>query len=270
MEYKELCCFDHSAYTGLPDSEPCPVSLPVPEIISQLDAFYQSGREAEALRFLSDWLGKARACGDWRAELSILSELLGQARRCADEALGLRTADEALSLIRLHRMGETVSGATVMLNAATTLKCFGRAAESIPIFTHVCRVYAARLDPMDYRFGGLYNNMALSYADTGDREMAEKYFLLAMHIIESCPHPENDLAVTLCNLAELYAAEDMEDPRIASCLDKAWDYLNAPTLPRDAYHAFTASKCAPCFGYFGYFLYARELSERAEKIYAGG
>lgn len=269
MEYKEFCCFDHSAYTGLPDSEPCPVSLPVPEIIAQLDAFYQSGREAEAQGFLSDWLKKARDCGDWRAELSILSELLGQARRSADEALGLGAANDALSLIRIHRMGETVSGATVMLNAATTLKCFGRAAESIPIFTHVCRVYAGRLDPMDYRFGGLYNNMALSYADVGDTETAEKYFLLAMRIIEKCTHPENDLAVTLCNMAETYAADDAEDPRIERCLDSAWEYLNAPALPRDAYHAFTASKCAPCFRYFGYFLYAKELTERAEKIYAG-
>lgn len=268
MEYKEFCCFDHSAYTGAPDADPCPVSLPVPEIIAELDALYAAGREGEAQDFLCAWLSKARACGDWRAELSVLSELLGQARRSADEALGLRAADEALALIRAHRLGETVSGATVMLNAATTLKCFGRAKESIPIFRHVSRIYADRLDPMDYRFGGLYNNMALSYGDVGDVASAEKYFLLAMHIIEKTKNPENDLAVTLCNMAELYASVSPEDERIELCLDQAWAYLNAPSLPRDGYHAFTISKCAPCFDYFGFFLYAKTLRERAAQIYA--
>ncbi len=121
---------------------------------------------------------------------------------------------------------------------------------------------------MDYRFGGLYNNMALSCADVGDVESAEKYFLLAMRIIEKTKDPENDLAVTLCNMAELYASVSPEDARIERCLDKAWEYLNAPSLPRDGYHAFTISKCAPCFDYFGFFLYAKTLRERAAKIYA--
>ena len=52
-------------------------------------------------------------------------------------------------------------------------------------------------------------------------------------------------------------------------MERAWDYLNAPGLPRNGYHAFTISKCGPSFDYFGYFLYSKELKERAERIYAG-
>lgn len=163
----------------------------------------------------------------------------------------------------------TVSGATVMLNAATTLKCFGRAAESVPVFEHVCRVYAAKLSPEDYRFGGLYNNMALSYADMGDYDKAERHFKLAMSVIKRCENPDNELAVTLCNMAEMYYKIDHEDARIEQCMENAWAHLNAPDLPRDGYHAFTISKCAPSFDYFGYFLYAKQLKERAAKIYAG-
>lgn len=268
-DYTEpACCFDASAYTGTPDGEPCANALYVPEIIRGLDALYENGREADAESYLEAWLSRARAAGDWRAELSVLSELLGQYRRSGNEERGIEAVNAALELIREHRMGQTVSGATVMLNAATTMKCFGRAAESIPIFEQVSRVYSNTLDAADYRFAGLYNNMALSFEDAGEYERAEKYFTLALRFLENCGAPKNELAVTLCNMAELYGKQDMEDARIEKCLDGAWEYLNDPELKRDGYHAFTISKCAPCFDYFGFFLYAKELRERAEKIYA--
>ena len=270
MDHNEFCCiFDASRYTGTPDAHPCPQALDVPGVIRALDALYAEGREAEAERFLETKLAEARAGGDWRAELSMLSELLGQYRRSMDGEKGLRTVNEALALIREHRMGQTVSAATVMLNAATTLKCFGRAKESLPIFTHVARVYADHLDPTDYRFAGLYNNMALSYEDAGDPASAERFFRLALKIIETTEHPGNDSAVTWCNMAEMYARQDPEDPRIDTCMEQAWACLSDPTLPHDGYHTFTVSKCVPTFDYFGYFLYAKKLRERMEKIHAG-
>ena len=269
-DYTESCCpFDSSMYTGLPDTAPCPVSLPVRDVIEELDRLYEQGREDEAQGYLESWQEKAAQSGDWRAELSFTSELLGQYRRSGDGEKGLAAVDRALRLIRERRMGQTLSGATVLLNAATTLKCFGRAAESLPVFRHVSRVYADRLDPGDYRFAGLYNNMALSCADVEDYEGAERYFKLALKIMEGCENPGNDMAVSCCNMAEMYAKQDMEDERIEQCMERAWELLNDDKLPQDGYHAFTISKCAPTFDYFGYFLYAKELKERAEKIYAG-
>jgi hypothetical protein len=111
--------------------------------------------------------------------------------------------------------------------------------------------------------------MALSYADVGDIPAAERYFKLALKLIAALPQSHNDMAVTYCNMAEMYAKLDLEDERIYDCMEKAWDCLNWPELVRDGYHAFTISKCAPSFDYFGYFLYAKELKERAESIYAG-
>ena len=144
MDHNEFCCiFDASQYTGVPDGHACSQVINVPETIRALDALYAEGREAEAESFLEGKLSAARRGGDWRAELSMLSELLGQYRRSMNEEKGLRTVNEALALIREHRMGQTVSAATVMLNAATTLKCFHHAEESIPIFTHVARVSRA-------------------------------------------------------------------------------------------------------------------------------
>ena len=270
MDYMEpCCCFDSSLYTGLPDAEPCRQSIDVPAAIAELDGLYNSGREAEAGAYLERRRDEARAMGDWRGELSMLSELLGHHRRDGDRDKGIAAVNDALDLIRIHRMGNTVSGATVLLNAATTMKCFGRAKESLPIFQHVSRVYSNNLDPTDYRFAGLYNNMALSYEDAEDYDRAEQCFRMALRVIARCPRPDNEMAVTWCNLAELYDRQDPEDPRCSECMEKAWEHLNAPDLPWDGYHAFTISKCAPSFDHFGYFLYSIALKERAERIYAG-
>ncbi len=262
-----ICPFDASAYTGVPDSEPTCARLDVPALIRQLDGLYNGGREAEAGAFLYRQRARAAELGDWRTELSLLSELLGYHRRDKDEERALAAIRDALDMIRAHRLGGTVSGATVMLNAATTLKCFGRARESLPYFEHAARVYAEHLDPTDYRYAGLYNNMALSYEDLGEYPRAEQYFSLALRTISRCEAPDNEMAVTFCNLAELYDRQDPEDARIGECMEKAWEHLNAPGLPRDGYHAFTLSKCIPSFDYFGFFLYAKELRERMAAIH---
>ena len=264
-----VCCFDAREYTGVPDTRPCPRALDVPQVIQELDALYEQGRDSQAERFLEAQREKASLAGDWRGELSMLSELMGQYCRSKNKEKGLKSVEDGLRLIREHNMGQTLSGATVMLNAATTMKCFGQAESSIPVFSHVCRVYAQSLDPMDYRFAGLYNNMALSCADAGRYEEAERYYQLAMKIMSKLPAGENEIAVTLCNLAELYDRQDHEDMRIGQCMERAWEVLNTPGLPRDGYHAFNIAKCAPSFDYFGYFLWAKELKERAEKIYGG-
>ncbi len=270
MDYQEpACCFDSSLYRGQPDAEPCRDPIDVPAVIGELDRLYNAGREGEALALLERWRDEARARGDWRGQLSILSELLGYHRRDGDREKAMDAVNTALDLIRIHRMGSTVSGATVLINAATTLKAFGRAEDSLPIFEHAARIYGDNLDPSDYRFGGLFNNMALSYEDLGQYARAEDCFRRALRVIALCRDPDNELAVTWCNLAELYDRQDPEDSRIGTCMEKAWEHLNAPELPRNGYHAFTISKCAPSFDYFGYFLYAKELKERAEAIYAG-
>ncbi len=263
------CCFDSSLYIGTPDNAVTAKAFDVPTIIKELDGLYNGGRESEAENFICRHRDMAREIGDWRAELSMVSELMGHYRRDRNEKAGIEAVNRGLSIIREHSLGSTVSGATVMLNAATTLKCFGRAEESVKIFGHAARVYSDNLDPMDYRFAGLYNNMALSYADVENYEQAELYFKRAIKVMEHCSEPGNEIAVTLCNMAEMYNKIEQGNPKTDRCLEEAWKLLNGPKLKKDGYHAFTISKCAPTFDYFGYFLWAQELKDRAEEIYAG-
>lgn len=260
------CCFDSTAYTGTPDAEPTGQRMNVPAMIRQLDQLIHAGQAGKAQHFLEKKRQEARELGDWRAELTILNEMMGQYRFGNKREEGLAAIRDGLELIRAHHLGHTVSGATVLLNAATTMKHFGQAKASLPVFEHVCRVYADNLDPTDYRFGGLYNNMALSCADTGDYAGAERYYKLALDVLSRGENQDNDMAVTCCSLAELYDRQDPLDERIGTCMEQAWAHLNAPGLKHDGYHALTIGKCLGCFDYFGYFLYVKELKERLGSI----
>ena len=190
MSFNEAaCCFDASMYTGVPDAAPCAQSLDTKGIIAGLDKLLFSGDDAAAGEYLDRWCQKAQEAGDWRTELTLQSELMGFHRRTSDKAAAMAAVERGLELIREHRLGSTVSGATIILNAATTLKAYGMAAQSIPMFMQSCRVYSQTLDPLDYRFGGLYNNMALSYADIGEYDTAEGYYKKALGVIAHCDSP---------------------------------------------------------------------------------
>ena len=252
MSYNEAaCCFDASMYTGMPDAAPCAVNLDIKSIIAGLDKLLYASDITEAGRYLDRWCAKAAEVGDWRAELTLQSELMGFHRRTNNEAAAMAAVERGLELIREHRLGSTVSGATIILNAATTLKAYGMAERSIPMFVQACRVYSQTLDPFDYRFGGLYNNMALSYTDIGEFETAEGYYKKALGVISHCDTPQNELAVTYCNLAELYERMG-RDGDIAKALELALYNLRSPALPHDGYYDFTVSKCLPTFEHFGY------------------
>lgn len=252
MSFNEAaCCFDASMYTGTPDTAPCAQSLDTKSIIAGLDKLLFSGDDAAAGKYLDRWCQRAQEVGDWRTELTLQSELMGFHRRTSDKNAAMAAVERGLELIREHRLGSTVSGATIFLNAATTLKAYGMAERSIPMFVQTCRVYSQTLDPLDYRFGGLYNNMALSYADIGEYDTAEGYYKKALGVIVHCDTPQNELAVTYCNLAELYERMGREAD-IAKALNLALDNLRSPALPHDGYYDFTVSKCLPTFEHFGY------------------
>ena len=203
-----------------------------------LDEMNNSGRETEAQAYLEHWLGEARAEGDWKAEMSILSELLGQYRRTLCAEKGIAAAGEAVAMVEQRTMEQSATGATILLNAATTLKAFGKTEESVKLFESVERVYDATLEKEDYRFAGLYNNMAISYAELGRTEEAEDYFYRALEKLEAIENSECDRAVTYCNLAEMTGNDNYLD-KAAECLAKA---------KKDAYYDFTLSKCRGLLG----------------------
>ena len=244
--------------------------IPVRRVVEKLDACFARNDLAEAGRLLDYWRQEALHQKDLAGELSVVNEQLGYTRRVGDRDAGLAAVERAGALVEALGVEDTVSGATVLLNAATTLKAFGQAERALPLYDRAGAVLERELDGADPLLAGCCNNRALALADLGGYEQAEQLFLRALDILSAGGGGQAEAAVTWVNLAHLY--EDwLEDPfeKVEQCMERAEALLNDPAVPRDGNYAFVCSKCAPSFEQFGYFAAARELAARAEVLYAG-
>jgi len=242
-------------------------AVSIRQVIEEFDRILARDAKEEAGEHLETWLKRFEESGDWASQITILNEMMGFYRNTGEKEKGLRSVEKGLALVGEHKLSDTVSGGTTYVNAATTMKAFGRAKEAMPCYEQAFRAYGQSLAPEDYRFGGLFNNMALAYEDMGEYEKAEVYYRKAMEIMEKLqPGSILEIAVTWVNLAVLYEKWGREDV-IDACLEEAVKGFRADVVPHDAYYAFNCRKCADTFGHFGYFRIKKELSEEADRIY---
>ncbi len=239
----------------------------VRDFIQKLDSFFDREDMTGAGEYLRSSRRDAEAAGDKKLLFTVLNEMMGYYRKTGETERGLEAICSGLKLSAELGLDASPAGATAMLNAATTLKAFGRAEEALPYYDSVAGVYEKAFSPDDYRIAGLCNNHALALADVGRYREAEEKYRRALGILLRNEGRDADVANTYVNMAHLYDRfADYE--RIESCLDAALAVLDGDTL-RNGYYAYTCRKCAPSFGYFGYFAAEKELNERADAIYEG-
>ena len=245
-----------------------PRRIPMQEIIQECDRLFNAERPVELGEHLRKWRAEAQAIGDREGELGILSELMGHYRMLGDRERGLAAVRDGFTLLGKLGIAGSVSAGTIRLNGATALQAFGDVDGALNYYKEAFRCYGAHLDPNDWRFAGLLNNMAAAYAAKHDLQYAEAYYRKALSVLKACGNLM-DAAVTHVNLAQLYAAEDGNDPRIAAELDLAMACFDDPAAVHDGYYAHTCRKCASAFGPLGRPETEAELNRRADEYYAG-
>ena len=242
-------------------------TIPIRSIIEKIDSLFARNDLAQVEKILSYWLSEAKSLGDKRGELEIRSEQIGLYRKLNNAEKGIESVEEGMRLLSELELNDTVSGATIALNAATTYKAFGCSDKALPIYQHVEEVYKAKIEPNDPLFAGFYNNEALALADLGRDEEAENAFRKAISILDGKLNKENDIAVSYVNLAHLLEGKEGREDEVYACVEKAVSLLDTPTLPHDGYHAFVIEKCLKSIEYFGYFVDKTRLEKRMKEIY---
>ena len=243
-------------------------SISVPRVIEKLDALFSTNDLAGAERLLEYWISEARLLGDARGELSLVNEMLGLSRRLNNKDKAEAAISRARLLLRETEMEDTLSGATVLLNAATTQKAFGDPEGAVALYKKTAAVYAAQgLEEKDLRYAAFYNNYATTLVDLKRFDEAKALYDKALSLTRETG-TLLDHAVTLVNMAHMYEAkEGIESENIASCLARAETLLLEEIPERTPYYAFVAEKCAPAFDYFGYFFTANTLRQTSKEIY---
>ncbi len=239
--------------------------IPVERIINKVDECFNKNDYNEAGRILEYWANESVSLKDLSGELSMLSELVGFYRKINDSNKGMISIKRALELVNELNQQEMASGATVYLNCATAYKAFGEVENAIKLYAKAEEIYIKVLSSNDERFGGLYNNMALTLVDLKEYEKAEQCYKKAISVMEKINNGQADLAITYVNMAHLY--EVLDKKKVLDCLFTAYELLNTESLVKNGYYAYVCEKCAPSFEYFGYQLIADELRKLSGEIY---
>lgn len=146
------CCFRphiaaaEAVHTGSADGGPS-----VREVIQGFDRLLDRDAKREAAIYLEDWMARYEEAGDWASQITILNEMMGFYRNSGEREKGLAAVEKGLALVGDHGLSQTVTGGTTCLNAATTMKAFGKAAEAMPYYDQAFRAYGGSLPPGDYR-----------------------------------------------------------------------------------------------------------------------
>ena len=240
--------------------------VPVGRVIARLDELLARGDTEGAERLLRNWDREARELRDGRGLLQILSEEVGFFRWSGRPDDAVRCAAEAVGEVRRQGLSDHLSGATILLNCATTLCAFGRREEGWPLFETVRRVYDRELPPGDFRRAGLANNMASSLpAEETDR--AIELYGEALRVLNGRAEYVSEIAVTYVNMAQAADRKDPLDERIETWLDLAEQALDREDAVRDGNYADNCSKCETVFAHFGRFFAAERIRDRRLEIY---
>ena len=246
-------------------------TINIVRVIAKVDECFAANDLAQAGETLRYWEREARKLGDSCGLLSVLNEELGYYRRTGERDAALAAVAEAIELLQQKGMTDRVSGATIYVNAATTLKAFGEAERGLPYYDRAEEIYLAQGKGDSYEYAALLNNKALALGDLKRYDEAEACYLKSIEILKAEGKHDGEIAVSYINLAHIVFDRDQTAyERVESLLDLAWEYINSDRQPRDANYAFVISKCAPSLRYFQRDLEADALEEVAAEIYAAG
>lgn len=246
--------------------------IPKDRVLDKLDSFLKNNDYQGAKRLLDYWLNEAKYSGDAHGLLLIENELMGLHRKLGEKGQALKFAQDALNQVTIMGIEHNVGAATTYLNSATVFKAFDMAEEALPLYEKAKSIYELNLSPDDERLGGLYNNMGLALVDLKRFKEADELYNKALSVMESNNAKEPEQAITYLNMATAVETEfglTEGKIKIDELIKKAMVCMDLGKSRTDGNYAFVCEKCVSVFGYYGYTDYAKELNERARRIYEG-
>lgn len=178
--------------------------MSVYEIQKQLDQYYSQNQLDEAYQFLLEQTQNAMSDEDDLLVLMLLSELIGYYRVTAQFEQGNMIGQQALKILQLRGLEETIHGATTYINIATLYRVQGKYQEALSLYKRTEKIYKELLNEYDERYCAFYNNLSLLYQEMGDYQNALQYEHKALHIISQLDNCEIEEAITYTNLSQMY------------------------------------------------------------------
>ena len=172
-------------------------AIPVTRFIGRLDAAFNRNDMKSARECICFWEAEARRLNDERGLLAVLNEAVGYYRRTNKKTRAMEAMEESLTLV--ERLGQTnsLSGATVFVNAATTLSFFGSKEEAIGLYGRAASCFEAEEKTECYEYAALLNNRAATLYEIKRYDEAETDWLSAIQILKAVGFHDGEIAVSL-------------------------------------------------------------------------
>lgn len=179
-------------------------AMNVDKFFETLDAYFANQELDKVDPFLVSSLEQAKEEEDYGAYITICNEMIGFYRSISAFEKAYVAAEDVLLLMEELQMENTEHFATTLLNAATAYRAAGDYETALRHYRQALQIYNGILQPQDYRYAGLYNNMSILLEKMEENEDAIDYANKALAIIETLEGGEMETATTLTNLALLY------------------------------------------------------------------
>ena len=246
------------------------VRIDIPRFIDRLDACFNRNDMKAARECIESWEKEARDAGDERALLTILNEGVGCYRRMQKRGKALKAMSESLVLAEKLGLTQNLSGATIFVNAATTLSFFGEEEKGLELYGKAAAIYEKEGRTETYEYAALLNNQAGTLYALKKYDEAERDWNKTIEILGRIGYHAGEIAISLVMLAHLtFDRDGTAYEKVESLLDEAWEYINSDDQPRDGNYAYVLRKCAPSFDYFKRPDEAEAMRESAKEIYYG-
>ena len=173
----------------------------VEKFYETLDSYFTQQQIDQVDPFLAASLEQAKEEQDYGAYISICNEMIGFYRSISAFEKAYIAAEDVFLLMEELNMENTEHFATTLLNAATAYRAAGDYTTALRYYRQALQIYDGILNPQDYRYAGLYNNMSILLEKMDDNEEAIAYAKKALSVIETLPDSEPQTATTMTNLA---------------------------------------------------------------------
>ena len=243
------------------------VRINITRFIERLDGCFNRNDMKAARECIEYWENEARRLGDDRGLLTVLNEAVGFYRRSQKKNKALRAMEESLSLVEKLGLAQNHTGATIYINAATTLSFFGREEEALRLYDKAAGCYIGNNMTETYEYAALLNNKAGTLNELKRYDEAEESWKAAIEILKKVGFHDGEIAISLVMLAHLTFDRDSASyEKVEALLDEAWAYLNSDNQAKDGNYAYVLRKCAPSFEYFQRPIEAQALRDVAREI----
>lgn len=208
----------------------------VDKFYETLDSYFAGQKIDKVDPFLVSSLEQAKEEEDYGAYICICNEMIGFYRSISAFEKAYTAAEDVLLLMEELQMEHTEHFATTLLNAATAYRAAGDYAAALRFYKQALQIYDGMLQPQDYRYAGLYNNMSILLEKMDENEEAIAYADKALSIIETLEGGEMETATTLTNLALLYFKVSQEG-KAKELLERALSLFEQSGENTDAHYS---------------------------------